>query len=86
MNGDIETVVNNIKKKQEKNIIIFRSPPAIHALLHKKLVDEFYLFVNPVLLGDGISLFKSIEERQQLKLQSGRIFNGCTVICLHYCR
>lgn len=72
-----------IKEQEGKNILIFGSPQASHSLLSLGLIDEFWLFVNPILLGQGIPLFKGVSERTQLKLMESKTFtNG--VIALHY--
>jgi len=75
--------INQIKQQDGKNILIFGSPRASHSLLAEGLVDEFWLFVNPVLLGEGMPLFKGIKEQTQLKLVESKTF-GCGVIGLHY--
>jgi len=75
--------INTIKQQDGKNILIFGSPRASHSLLAEGLVDEFWLFVNPVLLGEGMPLFKGVKETTQLKLVESKTF-GCGVIGLHY--
>lgn len=75
--------INKIKKQDGKNMLIFGSPAASHSLLHLGLVDEFWLFVNPILLGHGIPLFKDVAEVTKLKLIETKIFS-CGVIALHY--
>ena len=75
--------INKIKKQDGKNILIFGSPTASHSLLSQGLIDEFWLFVNPVLLGQGIPLFKDVTEKTKLKLIETKIFS-CGVIALHY--
>ena len=75
--------INKIKQQNGKNILIFGSPTASHSLLNKGLIDEFWLFVNPVLLGRGIPLFKDVPETIKLKLIETRTFS-CGVIALHY--
>ena len=76
---------NILKIKQElgKNILIFGSPSASHALLSLNLIDEFWIFVNPVLLGKGIPLFNGVNEKAQLNLIETKSFS-CGVIALHY--
>lgn len=75
--------INKLKNKAGKNILIFGSPAASHSLLNLGLIDEFWLFVNPILLGKGIPLFKGITETTQLKLMETKIF-PCEVLALHY--
>jgi len=75
--------INRIKTRDGKNILIFGSPTASHSLLQEGLVDEFWLFVNPVLLGQGIPLFKGVPKTTKLKLIESKKFS-CGVIALHY--
>jgi dihydrofolate reductase len=48
------------------------------------MVDEMYLFINPVLLGAGIPLYKGIQQKSQWKLRETKRFDSCGVISLHY--
>ncbi|MEI9946054.1 MAG: hypothetical protein WDN26_17760 [Chitinophagaceae bacterium] len=49
----------------------------------ENLVEEYWLFVNPVLIGKGVPLFKNIKERVKLKLVTAHSFTS-GVVCLHY--
>jgi dihydrofolate reductase len=75
--------INTIKNRDGKNILIFGSPSASHALIGLGLIDEYWLFVNPVLLGKGTPLFKNVADTTQLKLIETKTFS-CGVIALHY--
>lgn len=75
--------INKIKKQDGKNILIFGSPTASQSLLNHGLIDEFWLFVNPILLRHGIPLFKDVIETTKLKLIETKTFS-CGVIALHY--
>ena len=75
--------INKIKDQAGKNVLIFGSPRASHSLLSLGLIDEFWLFVNPVLLGEGMPLFKGISEMTKLNLLETKRFS-CGVIALHY--
>lgn len=75
--------INQIKKQDGKNILIFGSPRASHSLLSEGLIDEFWLFVNPVLLGQGMPLFSGVNEITELKLLETKTFSS-GVIALHY--
>ena len=75
--------INKIKKQGGKNILIFGSPRASQSLLNHGLIDEFWLFVNPIILGHGMPLFKDITGTTKLKLVESKTFS-CGVIALHY--
>ena len=75
--------INGLKNQPGKNILIFGSPGASHSLMKHNLIDEYWLFVNPILIGAGIPLFKNIEEKINLKLIESQVFSS-GVIELHY--
>ncbi|MBC7959847.1 MAG: dihydrofolate reductase family protein [Vallitaleaceae bacterium] len=75
--------INTIKQQEGKNILIFGSPRASQSLLKQGLIDEFWLFVNPIILGQGMPLFKGITDMTNLKLVESKTFD-CGVIALHY--
>ena len=52
-------------------------------LIELGLVDEFRLFVNPVVLGGGTPYFPSLEERIELRLVESRTF-GSRVVYLRF--
>ncbi|MFA6276371.1 MAG: dihydrofolate reductase family protein [Pedobacter sp.] len=83
ISDQLEDNINSIKNRDGKNILIFGSPTASHSLLAHDLIDEFWLFVNPVLLGEGIPLFKNITTITKLKLIETKTF-ASGVIALHY--
>ncbi len=72
-----------LKEKPGKNILIFGSPAAVHSLLEYNLIDEYWLFVNPIILGQGIPLFANVKDRVKLKWLETKEF-PCGVTALHY--
>ncbi|NOU48004.1 MAG: dihydrofolate reductase [Bacteroidales bacterium] len=66
-----------------KDILLFGSPTATHSLLQLNLIDGFWLFVNPIILGHGIPLFENIKDKIKLNLLTTRQFN-CGVTELNY--
>ena len=83
INGNVTDEIKSIKQEAGKDILIFGSPTACHSLMQDDLVDDYWLFVNPVLLGKGIPLFGNISERTKLKLESTKTFQS-GVNCVHY--
>jgi dihydrofolate reductase len=75
--------INQLKQQEGENILIFGSPRASQSLLNEGLIDEFWLFVNPILLGKGMPLFKDVTGTTPLKLVESKTFD-CGVIALHY--
>ena len=79
---NIREQVLKLKRKEGKNIIVYGSGKIAAALIKLNLVDEYMLWVHPVVLGKGRPLFKSLHTDLQLKLMNTRIFeSGVVVLC-----
>jgi len=83
ISDDIATEINELKRQTTKEILIFGSPGASHSLMQLDLIDEYWLFVNPILLGKGIPIFSGISDRKKLKLIMSHAFSS-GIVCLHY--
>lgn len=75
--------LHTLKKETTGDMLLFGSPTAAHSLLAENLIDECWLFINPVLLGEGIPVFKNIKERQSLALLKTHVFDS-GVVCLQH--
>jgi len=75
--------IQKLKQQPGKNIVIFGSPTASHSLMQHHLIDDYWLFVNPILIGTGIPLFKNINDKVNLNLVETKVFSS-GVIGLHY--
>jgi dihydrofolate reductase len=83
ISDNIFSEINSFKQAPGKNVMIFGSPGASHSLMAYNLIDEYWLFVNPILLGQGIPLFENIKSRVNLKSLETKVF-PCGVTALHY--
>lgn len=68
---NIAEEMNALKEQSGKDLVIFGSPGAAKTLLELGLIDEFWLTICPVVLGDGKSVFNG-SEKIKLKLLSSR--------------
>ena len=75
--------INEIKKGAGSEILLFGSPTATHSLIQQNLIDGYWLFVNPVILGQGIPLFENVKDKIKLNLLTTRQFT-CGVTELNY--
>ena len=62
---------------------MFGSPSTAHSLMEENVIDDYWLFINPILLGQGIPLFKNFKHIVKLKLLESKTFTS-GVVCLHY--
>lgn len=81
-NQDIEEEVLELKQQAGKDILVC-SPSLIVALMKINLIDEYQLCVHPVIAGNGLPLFKNINEKITLKLVKTKIF-GFGAVMLYY--
>jgi dihydrofolate reductase len=76
ISNNVSTEINNIKQDTGSEILLFGSPTATHSLIQQNLIDGYWLFVNPVILGKGIPLFVEDQEKTKLKLLTTRQFTS----------
>ena len=79
---DIREEVIRLKQQPGKNLLV-GSPSIIDTLMQQGLIDEYRLFLHPIVLGKGLPLFKDISERINLRLIKTKIL-GSGVIILYY--
>jgi len=83
INDNLSDSINEIKQQPGNDILLFGSPTATHSLMQQDLIDGYWLFVNPIILGQGIPLFAGIKDKIKLKLLTTRQFT-CGVTELNY--
>jgi dihydrofolate reductase len=68
--------LNKLKDQSGKNIVLMGSASIFQQLSDLGLIDEYRLFVHPVVLGSGKPLFKNITHRVNLKLLRTKMYNN----------
>ena len=81
ISDNLANEINEIKQGPGSEILVFGSPTATHSLIQKNLIDGYWLFVNPIILGQGIPLFVDINpdsyrDKIKLKLLTTRQFTS----------
>jgi dihydrofolate reductase len=74
--------VLELKQQTGKDILV-GSPSLIVQLTQLGLIDEYQLAVHPTIVGNGLTLFKNITDRVDLKLLKTKTF-GCGAVMLYY--
>ena len=74
INQDPITFTKNLKKRKGKNIWLMGGGELASNFQIRNLIDEYSLFVHPIILGDGIPLFKNLQKVSTLKLRSFKKF------------
>ena len=70
VSGDVPQRIASMRQASEGSLIIMGSSELIHALQPRGLVDEYLLFIHPVVLGSGRRLFGHADDAQRLRLVS----------------
>jgi dihydrofolate reductase len=78
LRGDLVQEVQALKEADGRDIVATGSIQLVHALIAAGLVDEYRLFVFPVVVGSGARLFDSGE--LHLKLLESRAFRSGAVL------
>jgi dihydrofolate reductase len=81
ISDNLSDTINKIKDREGNDILLFGSPTATHSLIQLNLIDGYWLFVNPIILGRGIPLFVDIKDKIKLKLLTTKQFtSGVTAL------
>ena len=76
-NGDLATEIQALKSQPGKDIIVYGGVNFVSSLVSLNLIDEYYLIVNPIAIGSGLSIFK---ERKVLELESSVAFKSGKIV------
>ncbi|MGH7493324.1 MAG: dihydrofolate reductase family protein [bacterium] len=80
--GDMAAEIRKMKKESGQGIAILGSGSVVAQLAQEGLIDEYQIVVNPVVLGQGRTMFDGVKEKLRLKLTKTRAFrNGNVLLC-----
>ncbi len=83
--GNLSQLIGDLKNKNGKNIYCDGGAEIANELITNDLIDEYIISVIPILLGNGINLFKNGRPEQKLELVSAKPFKK-GLVQLHYKR
>ncbi|MFY9797684.1 MAG: dihydrofolate reductase family protein [Candidatus Nitrosopolaris sp.] len=81
--GDLTDEITKLKSQDGKDIIVYGGASFDSSLIRTGLIDEFHLFINPVAIGNGMTIFKDLTGIQKFNLVKLVSFD-CGIIGLHY--
>ena len=79
--GDLTDEITRLKSQDGKDIIVYGGASFDSSLIRAGLIDEFHLFINPVAIGNGLTIFKDLNEIQKFNLVKSVAFD-CGIIGL----
>lgn len=82
-NGDLTEEVNKLKSVNGNYMMVYGGASFVSSLIDAELIDDYYLFVNPVLIGKGLRIFSETPIKVNLKLIDSKKYD-CGITVLHY--
>ena len=83
VSDNIAEEITQLKEQSGKDLALFGSADLASSLMRLGLIDEYRIFVTPVVLGRGTPMFKDVREIKHLKLVKADRWNSGTV-ALYY--
>ena len=81
--GDLTDEIIKLKSREGKDMVVYGGASFDSSLIKLGLIDEFLLFINPVAIGNGMTIFKDLNEIQKFNMVKSIAFDSGEVL-LHY--
>ena len=82
LKGNLANEVRKLKQESGSGMVILGSGSIISQLALENVIDEYQIVVNPIILGEGRTMFEGIKDKLNLKLTNSRTFkNGNVLLC-----
>jgi dihydrofolate reductase len=80
-----DNIIEEIKKMKQmpgNDMALLGSGSILTQFAENNLIDEYQIMIDPVVLGDGVPIFKGIRNKLNLELSSTRTFkSGVVLLC-----
>ena len=81
--GDLTDEIIKLKSRNGRDMVVYGGASFDSSLIKLGLIDEFLLFINPVAIGNGMTIFKDLNEIQKFNMIKSIAFDSGEVL-LHY--
>jgi dihydrofolate reductase len=75
VSGDVKSFVENLRQSPGKDIWLIGGGKLVRSFVQENLIDMFIIYVHPIILGAGISLFPSPLSTTHLTFQKSQAFD-----------
>lgn len=83
LGGNVVSEATKLKNSEGPDLTILGSGSIVSQLAEKGLIDHFTFMIDPVVLGEGTTLFNGISKKLDLELIDSRVFSS-GVVLLNY--
>lgn len=73
LKGDLIEAVSKLKEESGDQLVLMGSGSIVAQLAPAGLIDEYQMVVNPLILGDGRTMFEGVKEKIRLTLTDSRL-------------
>jgi dihydrofolate reductase len=80
LKGDLIEEVKKLKEESGDQLVLMGSGSIVAQLAPAGLIDEYQMVVNPLILGDGRTMFEGVKEKIRLTLTDSRTFKNGNVL------
>jgi dihydrofolate reductase len=80
LNADVAQAVAKLKEESGQDILMYSGVELMHTLIEHELIDEYRIWVHPVVLGSGRRLFREGIAETKLELVDTRTLSKGVVI------
>jgi dihydrofolate reductase len=80
LKGDLVDEVRKLKEESGDGLVLMGSGSIVAQLALSGLIDEYQMVVNPLVLGDGRTMFEGVKEKIKLTLTDSRTFKNGNVL------
>ena len=83
LKGDLGKIVAKLKREKGGNILLEGGPAVINEVFRRRLADDYWMFVMPVVYGKGPRYWAPMKEQNTLKLLESKLAEDGELL-LHY--
>jgi dihydrofolate reductase len=83
LRGDVAAEVRKLKQEPGPNIVIMGSGSIVAQLADAGLIDEYQIVLNPLVVGNGRTLFEGVKKKLPMKLAKSRAFDNGNVVLFY---
>ncbi len=78
--GDLAEEIACLKKQNGKDILVFGGAGFVSSLIKEGLIDEYHLIVNPTAMGNGMTIFNSLDSIQKFSPIQAKLYSGGKIV------
>jgi dihydrofolate reductase len=83
LKGELVTEVRRLKEQAGPDLLILGSGSIVSQLTEARLIDEYQMVLNSIVVGHGRTLFETVKSKLPLTLTSTRQFKNGNVVLIY---